>query len=85
MWKEQSTMLALFGRRILGQYPAAPSSPGPFVLLLNCAFKQGMAPFCSGDAVILSQGQVPFVPGTGLVDPDTVLPKMFMFIGSFLA
>ena len=30
----QSAILALFGRRILGQYPAAPSSPGPFVLLL---------------------------------------------------
>ena len=28
-------MWALFGRRILGQYPAALSSPGPFVLLLN--------------------------------------------------
>ena len=26
---------ALFRRRILGQYPAAPCSPGPFVLLLN--------------------------------------------------
>ena len=37
LWKEQSTIctiLALFGRRILGQYPAAPSSPAPFVLLL---------------------------------------------------
>ena len=31
LWKEQSTILALFGRRILGQYPAALSSPGPFV------------------------------------------------------
>ena len=29
------TILALFRRRILGQYPAAPCSPGPFVLLLN--------------------------------------------------
>ena len=28
------TILALFGRRILGQCPAAPSPPGPFVLLL---------------------------------------------------
>ena len=27
--------LALFRRRILGQYPAAPCSPGPFVLLLT--------------------------------------------------
>ena len=27
------TILALFGRRILGQYPAAPCSPGPVVLL----------------------------------------------------
>ena len=35
IWKEQSTILALFGRRILGQYPAGPSSPGPFVLLLK--------------------------------------------------
>ena len=35
LWKGQSTILSLFGRRILGQYPAAPSSPGPFVLLLN--------------------------------------------------
>ena len=26
----------LFRRRILGQYPAAPCSPGPFVLLLIC-------------------------------------------------
>ena len=33
--KEQSTILTLFGRRILGQYPAAPSFPGPFVLLLT--------------------------------------------------
>ena len=33
LWKEQSTILALFGRRVLGQYPVAPSSPGPFVLL----------------------------------------------------
>ena len=32
LWKEQSTIFALFGR-ILGQYPAAPSSPGPFCLL----------------------------------------------------
>ena len=38
--KEQSTILALFGRRILGQYPAAPSSPGPFGLLL---IKRGCA------------------------------------------
>ena len=32
-WKGRSGILALFGRRILGQYPAAlpaPSSPGPF-------------------------------------------------------
>ena len=27
--------MALFGRRSLGQYPAPPSSPGPFVLLLS--------------------------------------------------
>ena len=27
--------MALFGRRILGQYPAAPSSPGHFVLLVE--------------------------------------------------
>ena len=33
--KGQSTILALFGRRISGQYPAAPCSPGPFFLLLN--------------------------------------------------
>ena len=33
--REQSTGLALFGRRILGQNPAAPSSRGPFVLLLK--------------------------------------------------
>ena len=32
--KGQSTVLALFRRRILGQYSAAPCSPGPFVLLL---------------------------------------------------
>ena len=31
-----SQKLALFWRRILGQYPAAPCSPGPFVLLLMC-------------------------------------------------
>ena len=31
------TILALFRRRIFGQYPAAPCSPGPFVLLLNKA------------------------------------------------
>ena len=36
--KEQSTILALFGRRILGQYPAAPCSLGPFGLLLNRTF-----------------------------------------------
>ena len=29
------TILALFRRRILGQYPAAPFSPGPFGLLLT--------------------------------------------------
>ena len=29
------TILALFGRRILGLYPAAPGSPGPFGLLLS--------------------------------------------------
>ena len=32
------TILALFRRRILGQYPAAPYSPGPFVLLLISRF-----------------------------------------------
>ena len=36
LWKEQSTGLAFFGRQILGQYLAAPSSPGPFVL--GCGF-----------------------------------------------
>ena len=30
LWKGQSTISALFRRRILGQYPAAPCSPGPF-------------------------------------------------------
>ena len=35
IWKGQSTILALFRIRILGQDPAAPSSPGPFVLLLT--------------------------------------------------
>ena len=35
LWKGQSIILALFRKRILGQYPAAPCSPGPFVLLLN--------------------------------------------------
>ena len=30
----QTTIMALFRRRILGQYPAANCSPGPFVLLL---------------------------------------------------
>ena len=29
LWKGQSTILALLRRRILGQYPAAPCSPGP--------------------------------------------------------
>ena len=27
--------MTLFRRRLLGQYPAAPCSPGPFVLLLT--------------------------------------------------
>ena len=35
LWKGQSTILALFRRRILGKYPVAPCSPGPFVLLLT--------------------------------------------------
>ena len=33
--KGQSTSLALFRKRSLGQYPAAPCSPGPFGLLLK--------------------------------------------------
>ena len=33
--KGPSTILALFRRRILGQNPVAPSSPGPFSLLLK--------------------------------------------------
>ena len=37
LWKEQNTILALVRGNILGQYPAAPSSPGPFVLLLTQA------------------------------------------------
>ena len=35
LWKGQSTILALLRRRILGQYPAATCSPGPFGLLLK--------------------------------------------------
>ena len=31
LWKEQSTILALFGRRILGQYSAALVLPAPMV------------------------------------------------------
>ena len=31
-------VLALLRKRILGQYPVAPSSPGPFVLLLILGF-----------------------------------------------
>ena len=38
LWKEHSTTLALFGRRILGQHPAAPSSPGPFVFTADEKF-----------------------------------------------
>ena len=47
--EEQSTILALFGRRILGQYPAAPSSPGLFVLLLrkvSPAHSAALSPVC---------------------------------------
>ena len=33
--RNRAAILTLFGRRVLGQYPAAPSSPGPFVLLLK--------------------------------------------------
>ena len=33
--RDRGTILALFRRRILGQYPAAPCSPGPFCLLLK--------------------------------------------------
>ena len=32
--RKNRAQFGLFGRRILGQYPAAPSSPGPFGLLL---------------------------------------------------
>ena len=32
----------------------------------------------------LSQGRVLFVPATGPMCPDTVPPKMFMFVGSDL-
>ena len=35
LWKGQTPFWPLFRRRILGQYPAAPCSPGPFVLLLK--------------------------------------------------
>ena len=41
--KEQSTILAFLGRRLLGQYPAAPSSPDPFALLLICVHAQDFA------------------------------------------
>ena len=34
------TILAIFGSRILGQNPAAPSSPGPFGLLVICVAKE---------------------------------------------
>ena len=38
------TVLALFGRRISGQYPAAPSSPGLFGLLLISVHLYGQPP-----------------------------------------
>ena len=42
--RDRSPFRPLFGRRSLGQYPAAPCSPGPFVLLLMFSGLQ-TAPF----------------------------------------
>ena len=39
-------MLALFRRRILGKYPAAPCSPGPLVLLLIDNVTGGNLKYC---------------------------------------
>ena len=47
-------MLALFGRRIVGQCPVAPSSPGPFVLLL--IFRDGPDPVSSEERGFLENG-----------------------------
>ena len=44
----------------------------------KAGLSQGRVPFCPGEGSHLSQGRFLFVP-------DTVPPKMFMFIGFFLA
>ena len=73
-------LTALAGQSSQGQTPTCPRTNGT-KWRFYCAIKQrkaglsqGRVPFCPGEGSRLSQGRFLFVP-------DTVPPKMFMFIG----
>ena len=76
-------LTALVGQSSQGRTPTRPRDKQDkmAILLWNLPWKGRFVP---GTGPILSRGGVPFVPGTVPV-PETVPPKMFMFIGIFLA
>ena len=76
-------LTALGGQSSQGRTPTRPRDKRDkmAILLWNSTEKGQFVPVTGP---ILSRGGVPFVPGTVLFVPDTVPPKMFMFIGFFL-
>ena len=78
-------LTALVGQSSQGRTPTRPRDKRDKMARFYCGIKQrkaglsqGRVPFCPGEGSHLSQGRFLFVP-------DTVPPKMFMFIGLFLS
>ena len=77
-------LTALAGQSSQRRVPPIPGTHGTNADLLWNETENGR--FVPGTDPGLSQGRGPFIPGTGpLFVPNTVLPKMFMFIGFVLA